>query len=296
MHELGICKQSGRLYEGNSNNGTPAIGSVNLLPISFIGVEIQNLLPEFNGYSGHLFREDSFDPITKVRRGRVYRMNGSQPQFWHVHDFIRNDLNSVSWNGGQAPKLEAVGYQQDSLSYLRSVKELPTVQLGQEPFASYWQILTVETLANGRPQLTLKAKHSFTTIPELIPNQVPSDVFNQLRQSLEKVENSANRLGPVDTIDRCRDLLSIVFGALENDLSLDLGAGITKRRNKNKNGNSSKDGHDLITVNADIVRRLHSRGKPNEEHKHNTRGLTDKDADLALTSLWFVLVELGWAR
>jgi hypothetical protein len=89
---------------------------------------------------------------------------------------------------------------------------------------------------------------------------------------------------------------SIVLGTLASDLTLDLGKGTSKKIEFNKQVNPKGNGQDLITHNAEIVRRLHSRGKPNEQNKHNTRTITDEDAQLALKCLWFVLVELGWAR
>ncbi|BDY05971.1 hypothetical protein [Ferrimonas sp. YFM] len=297
MREIAFCKLSGRLYQGRSSFGTPVENPTPMLPIEFVGVDMQVPDRELWGYSGLIFREDSFDPITKIRRGRVYRQYSSQPATWHVQDPIRKDLNTRPWGGGLAQLLEAISYQIDSLTSLRSCSALPKVVLGDEPYHSFWKVLSIESQVDGQPLITLKALHSFGVIPELLAHHIqPTTALRSIQQTLDKVEASANRLGPVDTIDRCRDALSVVFGALAGDLHLDLGKGVGKYVESNKARNPKGNGENLVSRCADTVRRLHYRGKPNEQERHQTRPLTDDDANLALSCLWFVLVELGWAK
>lgn len=296
MRELGICKNSSRLYEGNRNSGSPVINHAPLLPIDFIGIDKPHTLKEFDGYKGHVFRELSFDPITKVRRGIVYKLNENQPVTWRVHDPSRKDIELSSWGSGGAQKLDAIGYNSDSLAYLRELKKFPRVVLGESPYQSYWKILSIETLFNSQSLVTLKAMSSFGTVPELIVEKVPENAKSLLTTSLDNTESSANRLGAIETVDACRSTLSIVFGALAGNLTLDLGAGIRKRIDANLKSNPKGNGQDLITFNAEIVRRLHSRAKPNEMVKLSTRPISDEDACLALNCLWFILIELRWAK
>ena len=291
MRELGICKSSGRLYEGNRNSGTPVTNANPILPIAMIGVDLPTPQASISGFSGLIFREESFDPITKIRRGRVYRINESQPVTWRVQD-----LEYKAWANGAAQEIEATSYNIDSLSYLRNFKSLPKIVLGEAPFQTNWKILAIETQFNGKPLITIKALSSFGTMPELITNQLPTLVKAKLIKAVENVEAVANRLGSVETVDACRSALSLVFGALADDLTLDLGAGISKRIKSNQERNKKGNGQDLVTHSAEIVRRLHSRSKPNEEARLNTRSVSDEDANLALKCLWFVLVELGWAK
>ena len=56
-----------------------------------------------------------------------------------------------------------------------------------------------------------------------------------------------------------------------------------------------KNQDNLISWSDRIVARLHSRGKPNEQHKMGLNESTEEDAQLALRCLWLVLVEIGWA-
>jgi hypothetical protein len=46
---------------------------------------------------------------------------------------------------------------------------------------------------------------------------------------------------------------------------------------------------------AEIVRRLHSRVKPNEQERFGFRAPMEGDAELALNSVAFLIRELGWA-
>ncbi len=296
MRELAICKSSGRLYQGNSNSGAPVIGHAVLLPIEFIGADIKPRLDEFSGYAGLMFREDSFDPITKIRRGRVYALHGNQPATWRVQDPTRKDLEYEPWAGGAAQKIEVISYYAEPLNPLRGLNQMPKVALGEEPFMSFWKILAVEKQLDGAPLLTLKAIQSLGVVPELLEHQIPDNARQPLKQAIQRVEASANRLGPVDTIDRCRDALSVVFGALVGNPNLDLGEGIKKYIKTNQAKNGKGDGQNLVSHNAEVVRRLHPRGKPNEQERHGTRSVTDEDADLALSCLWFVLIELEWAK
>lgn len=296
MRELGICKSSGRLYEGNRNSGTAVANSNPILPITMIGIDLPASISSIGGYSALIFREESFDPITKIRRGRVYRINESQPVTWRVQDASRKDLKYTAWANGAAQELETTSYNIDSLSYLRNLQSLPKIVLGEAPFQTNWKILAIETQFDGKPLITIKALSSFGTMPELITNQIPTLSKAKLINAVENVEAVANRLGSVETVDACRSALSIVLGALAGDLTLDLGAGIARRIKSNQERNNKGNGQDLVTHSADIVRRLHSRGKPNEEVKLNTRPVSDEDANLALKCLWFILVELGWAK
>ena len=293
MRELGICKQTGRVYEGSSGSGIPVEGRSNLFPITFHELNIDAPTHSVDGFPPLLFREDSFDPITKIRRGRVVELSTeTQPKIWRVHDPIRKDLQLVAWANGAAQETELITYQRSPLNELRGLSKFPNVTIGEAPHHSIWSILAIEMQYDGALLLTLKAVRSLGVVPDVNFNEYSAPARKELKRALEQVEVSANKLSPKDTIDRCRDALSIVFGDLADNLTLDLGKGISKYLERNKVKDSKRDGQDLISKNADIVRVLHSRGKPNESHKHSTRPIDEEDANLALNCLWFVLTEL----
>ncbi|WP_076011023.1 hypothetical protein [Alteromonas abrolhosensis] len=293
MRELGICKQTGRVYEGSSGSGIPIEGRSNLFPITFHELNIDAPTYSVDGFPPLLFREDSFDPITKIRRGRVVKLSTeTQPKVWRVHDQIRKDLKLVGWASGAAQETELITYQRSPLNELRGLSKFPNVTIGEAPHHSIWSILAIEKQYDGALLLTLKAVRSLGVVPDINFNKYSAPARRELKRALEQVVVSANKLSPKDTVDRCRDALSIVFGDLADNLTLELGQGISKYLERNKVKDPKRDGQDLISKNADIVRVLHSRGKPNESHKHSTRPIDEEDANLALNCLWFVLTEL----
>lgn len=96
MRELGICRQTGRVYEGSSGSGIPVEGRSNLFPIAFHETSIDAPAHSIDGFPPLLFREDSFDPITKIRRGRVVKLSSEiQPKFRRVHERIKRVLKLV---------------------------------------------------------------------------------------------------------------------------------------------------------------------------------------------------------
>lgn len=289
MNYIGICRSNGDLYEGNPSSGSPSPSSTMLLPVRFSDSDAD--VKETLGYPQSVFKEDFFDPITKIRRGRIFNAGGNQPQNWYVHHPARQDLIKVNCRNGTAQQIELITYQKDPLSNLRHNTKLPDLIIGKEPFISIWKILSIETSFSGTPVLTMKSYRSFGVIPELKLEAIPRVARDKVISALDKVDNSSNRLGPTDTVDRCRDALSVVFGHLIDGPGKDL--------NKAVNGYITQynDGKDnLISWAGKMVARLHSRGKPNEQHNLGLSELVEEDAQLALRCLWLVLVEIGWTR
>ncbi len=244
-----------------------------------------------DGYPKNVFKEDFFDPITKIRRGRIFSAEGNQSQKWYVHHPARQDLEQVSCRNGTAQQIDLITFQKDPLNSLRHCGRYPELIIGKEPFVSIWKILSIESPYSGTPILTLKSYRSFGDVPDLIPTSIPENARNRIIPAIEKVENSSNRLGPTDVVDRCRDALSIVFSHLigepEKDLSKSIN-GYIKKLNSNKDN--------LVSWAGKIVARLHARGKPNEQEKQGLSDLSEEDAQLALKCLWLVTTEVGWAK
>jgi hypothetical protein len=51
-----------------------------------------------------------------------------------------------------------------------------------------------------------------------------------------------------------------------------------------------------LSLQAQVVARLHSRGKSNEAHARGLRIPVEEDAELALQALGFAVRDTGWAR
>jgi len=293
MECLGINPHDGAVYEGRMNCGFRTQPPPLLLPIEFVGLPSESKWKDpVEGYAHTIFREDSFDSVTRIRRGRVFVLyDGVQKRQWTVHDPARDDLPGVVIGTGTAKETSVLFYGRAPLSTLRDSEKWcvrPVVALGSESFLTLWTVLTVESSVHGTPILTLKAQRSFGTLPDLDPSRVPDEIRTALTQALEKVEDSAHRLGAEAVIDRCRDALSVVFGHACGDRGTDLMRAIDKSRTDQREEVRHWAGR--------IVARLHSRVKPNEQEKRGTPRVTEDDAQLALSCLGVALRDLGYAK
>ena len=288
MDSIGISKQSNIVYQGETSFGR-RLETPNLLPYYFIGgdFDTEKQQGNFGGKPTQIFLEDYFDPITRIKRGRFF--DGPYEFDWYLPDENRRDLSMVACRDGGAYKERLITYQRAVLSELRNTSTYPDVVLGKEPFISLWKIVSIENSAFDVPIVTLKSHRSLGELPNLIGTNIPEDIYSALSDSLEKLENSVNRLGPTDVVDRARDALSIVFGSLCSDRKKDLGKAISSYIN------SKFDGQDnMVAWAGRMVNRLHPRGKPNEQFKQGFREPSEQDAMLAVKCVWLVLIELGW--
>lgn len=283
---LGICIDSGLSYEGSFTTGHRIQPAPMLLPLQFVENETVEAPGLVGGYPKQIFREDSFDPITRIRRGRVYTWHSHEHQ-WFVQDPFRSDLREKSWNRGCAKIINAMVYQKDPLSGL-ALKPHLKVQLGDDHGSSIWKILLRETSIHGSQILTLKSYRSLGEIPDLALNEIPPEVLPALTAELERVERSANRMSPDDVVDRCRNALTIIYGALGGNRANDLDRAI-------KHYLAKFQKKEVVANAGHIVKRLHSRGKACEQYSKDLRPLSEEDAQLALRCLGFVLIETGWA-
>lgn len=295
MSFLGICPQSGAIYEGSSSHGGfRAQPAPFLTPIRFVvDGKIPQLFRTATLPAEMLFREFDFDAITRIRRGYVYtRRNQSQPWGWYVQDPFRQDLPRVGIGGNagtaSAQEISLITYQTDPLNELamQSVAPLPRVILGWEPYATYWIIVSIEHSAESIPLITLRAHHSLSELPELNLSRIPEPAQKPITEALHKLGASMNRLSPTEVVDRCRDALSIVFGIVAGDMTKDLGSAISSYSAANK--------EDLRSWAGRIVARMHARGKPNEQHARASRSLSDDDSLLAVRCVRLVLTEFEW--
>jgi len=120
---------------------------------------------------------------------------------------------------------------------------------------------------------------------------VPESAHKAARHAWDEVASCVHIGNPSDRIDRCRNLLTVVFSHESGKLGLDLGHAINAwcmLDPKNK---------DSITASAgQIVARLHSKTKHSEQITRSLPPATDADSQLALRCTAFVLTYFGWAK
>jgi hypothetical protein len=163
-----------------------------------------------------------------------------------------------------------------------------------------WRIVSVETVSSGEELITLHSRATFGSLPELIEDQIPSDMREEVLSALDQVADYVFRSSPVALADSCRSALTVVLSRWlawsgdpqENLYHLDLGDLAKKLEQRYK---ETRD-HAGLKNATRLVQIFHSRGKPNEQVKYDTRPVCESDAQLALEALGFILREIGWAR
>jgi len=100
MINIGIEKNQGLVYEGSSNYGRAVWPTPVVTPAKFVFPSEEDIKAESSSnVFGYRFREDSFDPISRVRRGRFYLANQSQPKEWYVQPHPAMSLPLLIYGG-----------------------------------------------------------------------------------------------------------------------------------------------------------------------------------------------------
>jgi len=250
---------------------------------------------EFGGFAKEIFLEDIFDPITKLRRGRIFTCRAllSQPMEWIVTDPLHPEKKAfIGQAYGERRALQTYCFA--SLSAIRphtSTGKFPPVLLGKSPFMAFWRIVAIESVAIGPPVLSLRPIQSFEDIPELHLRTIPSAARKAAQHAWDEVAACIHVGNPSDRIDRCRNLLTIVFAYSAKQPNLDLGAAINAWAGLNEDNRKSIASHC-----GQIVARLHSKTKHSEQVSRLLSPASDADAQLALRCTAFVLTHFRWAK
>ena len=293
MIAIGIDEHFGLVYEGDGDYGRGLWPTPMITPAKFVYLSDENLSAHISSNRlGYRFREDSFDPIARIRRGRFYLAGEGQPRQWsrcaHHPGFPFDAID---------PRIHAHSkcletFYSDSiwLKYLRGKKEFPIVLLGQDNCFTSWSVIDVETIVTGENLVTLKARSSFGLLPVICNDKVPMYFQAKLNESIEVLADEYHRSSPSSVIDRARDVAVhalMAFCNLQKNAAMDLG-NLIKRPELEKF---------IIARNvANIIARLHARAKPNEQEKRELRSIREKDADLAIQSVGTLLCEIGLAE
>ena len=246
------------------------------------------------GHVPLLFREDHFDAVTRVRRGRLYnRGDGAQPQTCNVqcHPALSTDTRMIG-QGGIIRKSLYRFHDFAARIHLRPTARPVTIALGIRDAMTLWRVIGVEQISTGEDLVTLKLHGNMGVLPELQVSAIPIGSVTRVRETMETLVDAAYRGGVSSVVDRCRDLAASALGAhfemlKPNAPHLDLGALIKIAKEEKRY---------LINSAANIIALLHSRGKPNEQERRCTPALLPDDAELALQCVSVILRDLGWVN
>lgn len=265
-----IAEAQGLWYEGSSSWLRRIQGNPMILPLSVDG-----------GMPGQdlLFHEDYFNSATRIRRGRLFEKDprNSWPAT-RVARFPNHDLNNAAdvFNVNRAYRTADI-----------KVKPGAEVVLGN---ASRWLVVLSERIDLEGYFLTLKSKTLFGVLPEPVPDAIPGSNRSDVLNSLNAVVAAAGGQAPQSVIDACRNaachVISAMFPASNPNGECDLGKLVTSLVNSKKTA---------LADAGDLINKLHSRAKANAAATHGTRPVSSRDAELAISSLAFLLQDAGWA-
>lgn len=286
-------------YEGRSNYGIAVWPSpfVSVATVIRSGTD-ENDIPEANdlGTARLVFREDSYDPVTRIRRGRFYvRDDGVQPQTWRVQQHPGYQEETGHRRDPQGYLIKPLyGFQVwHAHNHLNISAHEILVALGIRDALSLWKVVGIERISTNEDLVTLKAQSNLGVLPELNAAVIPNDSRARIVESLNKVLDAAYVAGPESVIDRCRDAGAAMLGAwLEQTCPGAL------RRDLGKLADLAVEKAEKVIAGnaARIIARLHARAKPNEQINHPSRLLVEADAQLAIECVAVIMREIGWAR
>lgn len=247
-----------------------------------------------------VFREDTFDPLTRIRRGRFYHRHGGRGA---------NQWQASRVSNGLYGQMVGVPYgdqfdEDDSCELARiadaKVARKEIVQIGAGNATTAWQIVDVEQNLFGQQVFTLRAQSLFGVLPELSDellneqnSPLKQDKITQVGASLARLVDTYHRLQPVPTVDAARETARVILASWIGSKA---------------DGKDLKDVIDLIPKEmsvlcsvAHIVNRLHPRAKTaaqeTQAKKGNTlREPTEDDAQTSVQLIGMMLREIGWAQ
>jgi hypothetical protein len=169
---LGIDQQSGLVYEGNEGPVLPAVPTPSVTQAKLIEAQQDwNALPD--GITqiplSWVFREDTFDAVTRTRRGRLYQPEATtQPSTRRVVPNPYEDPfgRTAGAQGRNAKSLYVYTACADLLSKPRR-GEGSILSLGTARAPSAWRIIQTEVLASGDIMVTLKSLSAFGILPNI---------------------------------------------------------------------------------------------------------------------------------
>ncbi len=237
-----------------------------------------------------VFREDSFDPVTRIRRGRFYQTGGQQT--WHpdrVHNYPFGP--HIGLAGG------AFDFDNHYTAIDHTNPGIGTngahIYLGSDNYKTAWRVVDIEKISTGHLLFTLKSLSSFGVLPKLEKDDI------EIKSAYENVVDAALKYDPIPLIDVCKSAANVVLLAWLPTVGVVIG------KNQHELGQLAdfippgKDKERIAPV-AKLLARLHSHSKPSVQKSQVAkneplRSVTDDDAELAIQLFGFLLKEIGWA-
>lgn len=295
---IGIERHSSLVYEGTSNYGHPVWPSPILLQVviasegdsEFKAAQVGNLTGD-----SLLFREETYNSSSRVRRGRLYRAGNLQPASWQVypHPVLPYEIKEAEKRNGTLSK-DVYSFSSFRLKQYLHEKKLdrPIFLLGAGEGFTIWTLVNIETSATGDEVVALRARKSIGALPHLEREKILAADGKAVLEKIETLEEELFRAGPESIVDRSREAATAILSkylqsAGKVDAGKDLGA-LAKA--------VAEEGFEIVANAARIIARLHARAKHAEQEKKPLREITEQDAEFAVQAVGTILCDIGWGR
>lgn len=295
---IGIEVHTGLVYEGPNNMGYAIWPSPVLLQAVIYSSDTENLIPakpnELSPFT-FLFREDSYDTLSRVRRGRLYRAGNTQPVPWRVnaHPALAEEQRLTNIRGGISQKSLYTFSSIRLRPHLESEKiDRPIFVLGSDLGFTVWSLVNVETSASREELISLRARQSIGALPRLIEGKISKASAKRVIDFIQKLEADIYSAGSESVIDRAREAATAITSAyLQEHNSIQPGGDLGKLATQ-----LQKASYEVAGNAASIVARLHARGKHAEQERRILRPIHEQDAQLAIQCVGTILCDIGWAE
>lgn len=281
------------IYEGANSGIGRGIWPTPVVTQAALNSEGKNPLDEiknsFHSFSYRtVFREDFYDPISGIRRGRLYDIE-SERALWQV---TRHPADATEGAGLSVLKKELRVFKSHhiSIDQLREPRRISIV-LGTEELPSLWHLFHLERLYSGDQQIYIRPVAGPSFLEPLDIEKVPTELRQRFLAEYRALSEDYYKANPESVIDHCRDLAVVI---LQTKFSLlgkssnedDLAKLIAGLKTLDEVGNR------LFRSAAFLVNGLHVRRKPNEAIRYNFRAVTIGDAELAVACVNFLIREV----
>jgi len=286
----------GMVFEGESEYGAHLIMPQPVMTLAkFAKSTDEVLMPATDNDIGHCyFREDFFDPVSRIRRGRFYQATGNVNN-WQVLQTPSISISGThNTNGLIGVSLR--GYKVYKLSTSTDGSQ-DLVVLGSSGSFSTWSIVAIEMISTGEELVTLKARQSLGALPDVYWAKLPAKHRHKVQEALEKLSDDYRRAVPESVIDRAREAATAILSAYLQNKGIDTASGkdlgvLVKKLT----GDAGLHEQRIVACAAEIAQRLHSRGKHAEKEKDDKlRPIREQDAELAVQCVGVMLCDLRWA-
>lgn len=299
--KIGLHQDSGLIYESQSTRGHPLWPA----PLIFQTVIASESDDEFKAAKqgrfealSFMFREDTYNSSSRVRKGRLYKSGEALIHTWQVypHPALNENFDGSIYadHNGKFINKALCTYSSFRLrSYLkREGIDKPIFLIGCEDSFTIWSLVNIETTATGDELIIIRARKSIGALPNLYKEKILKADGKSVVDYVDKLEEDLYRAGPESIVDRSREAATAILSKYLQSEGLAA------------NGKDLNDLADLclkkkleiVTNSAKTIARLHARGKHAEQEKRSPRRITEQDAETAVQLVGLILCDIDWGE